>query len=155
MPALQLGAGSNPSYLMPRQLGETLAMWAIWLALLVISWLHKLQNITARISSSCHNSSHELFHIINPVMIFFRIRRAPTKAFAGYTKLGGCVGLMTRTSRYENLEDFHTIFVGTDQSKRSETAILDANSVMWLVRALFAYKILHFVRLWTIAPPWH
>ena len=60
-----------------------------------------------RISSSCHNSSHELFHIINPVMIFFRIRRAPTKAFAGYTKLGGCVGLMTRTSRYENLEDFH------------------------------------------------
>ena len=107
MPALQLGASSNPSYLMPRQLGETLAMWAIWLALLVISWLHKLQNITARISSSCHNSSHELFHIINPVMIFFRIRRAPTKAFAGYTKLGGCVGLMTRTSRYENLEDFH------------------------------------------------
>ena len=106
MPALQLGASSNPSYLMPRQLGETLAMWAIWLALLVISWLHKLQNITARISSSCHNSSHELFHIINPVMIFFRIRRAPTKAFAGYTKLGGCVGLMTRTSRYENLEDF-------------------------------------------------
>ena len=107
MPALQLGASSNPSYLMPRQLGETLAMWAIWLALLVISWLHKLQNITARISSSCHNSSHELFHIINPVMIFFRIRRAPTKAFAGYTKLGDCVGLMTRTSRYENLEDFH------------------------------------------------
>ena len=107
MPALQLGASSNPSYLMPRQLGETLAMWAIWLALLVISWLHKLQNITARISSSCHNSSHELFHIINPVMIFFRIRRAPTKAFAGYTKLGGCVGLMTRTSRYENLKDFH------------------------------------------------
>ena len=107
MPALQLGASSNPSYLMPRQLGETLAMWAIWLALLVISWLHKLQNITARISSSCHNSSHELFHIINPVMFFFRIRRAPTKAFAGYTKLGGCVGLMTRTSRYENLEDFH------------------------------------------------
>ena len=107
MPALQLGASSNPSYLMPRQLGETLAMWAIWLALLVISWLHKLQNITARISSSCHNSSHELFHIINPVMIFFRIRRAPTKAFARYTKLGGCVGLMTRTSRYENLEDFH------------------------------------------------
>nr|XP_058947621.1 DDB1- and CUL4-associated factor 1-like isoform X2 [Pocillopora verrucosa] len=30
---------------------------------------------------------------------FVRIRRAPTKAFAGYTKLGGCVGLMTRTSR--------------------------------------------------------
>ena len=116
-----LGASSNPSYLMPRQLGETLAMWAIWLALLVISWLHKLQNITARISSSCYNSSHELFHIINPVMFFFRIRRAPTKAFAGYTKSGGCVGLMTRTS----------------------------------VRALFAYKILHFVRLWTIAPPWH
>ena len=107
MPALQLGASSNPSYLMPRQLGETLAMWAIWLALLVISWLHKLQNITARISSSCHNSSHELFHIINPVMFFFRIRRAPTKAFAGYTKSGGCVGLMTRTSRYEDLEDFH------------------------------------------------
>ena len=107
MPALQLGASSNPSYLMPRQLGETLAMWAIWLALLVISWLHKLQNITTRISSSCHNSSHELFHIINPVMFFFRIRRAPTKAFAGYTKLGGCVGLMTRTSRYENLKDFH------------------------------------------------
>ena len=107
MPALQLGASSNPSYLMPRQLGETLAMWAIWLALLVISWLHKLQNITARISSSCHNSSHELFHIINPVMFFFRIRRAPTKVFAGYTKSGGCVGLMTRTSRYEDLEDFH------------------------------------------------
>ena len=107
MPALQLGASSNPSYLMPRQLGETLAMWAIWLALLVISWLHKLQNITTRISSSCYNSSHELFHIINPVMFFFRIRRAPTKAFAGYTKLGGCVGLMTRTSRYENLKDFH------------------------------------------------
>ena len=104
MPALQLGASSNPSYLMPRQLGETLAMWAIWLALLVISWLHKLQNITARISSSCHNSSHELFHIINPVMFFFRIRRAPTKVFAGYTKSGGCVGLMTRTSRCENLE---------------------------------------------------
>ena len=107
MPALQLGASSNPSYLMPRQLGETLAMWAIWLALLVISWLHKLQNITARISLSCHKSSHELFHIINPVTFFFRIRPAPTKAFAGYTKSGGCVGLMTRTSRYKNLQDFN------------------------------------------------
>ena len=106
MPALQLGASSNPSYLMSRQLGETLAMWAIWLALLVISWLHKLQNISVRILS-CHNRSHELFHIIDPVTFFFRIRPALTKAFARYTKSGGCVGLMTKKSRYENLEDFH------------------------------------------------
>ena len=129
-------------------------MWAIWLGLLVISRLHKLQNITARILSSCHNRSHELFHIINPVTLSFRIRPALKKAFAGYTKSGGCVRLMTRTSRCENLEGLSHQYSWerTNQSEVKPPYWMRIR-VMWLVRALFAYKIPHFVRLWTLVPP--